>query len=129
MGKAPPEKWLEYARNDLLWAEGNIREEIWYGACFAAQQAAEKALKAYLEFKEKKVPKIHDLIALVDLCTRYDDTFGQFREECLELTTHYFTTRYPDLMNFVGFTEEKAREAHESAKKIVDFVEEKLKEG
>ncbi len=40
--------WLSKALDDLRWTEANIRESIYYGACFTAQQAVEKALKAYL---------------------------------------------------------------------------------
>lgn len=34
------EKWLSMAEEDLLWAKASLREEIWRGACFAAQQAS-----------------------------------------------------------------------------------------
>lgn len=40
--------WFEKAKDDLQWTEANIRENIYYGACFTAQQAAEKALKAFV---------------------------------------------------------------------------------
>ena len=39
------QKWLNMAKEDLLWAKASLKEEIWRGACFAAQQAAEKSLK------------------------------------------------------------------------------------
>ena len=38
---SPYKKWLNYAQDDLSWTEANIKEQIWYGACFTAQQAAE----------------------------------------------------------------------------------------
>lgn len=46
--------WFAQAEEDLLWAEASLREEVWRGACFAAQQAAEKALKAFLLSKFAK---------------------------------------------------------------------------
>lgn len=41
-------KWFNIAEEDLLWAKASLKEGIWRGACFAAQQASEKSLKAYL---------------------------------------------------------------------------------
>ena len=35
--------WLSKARDDLKWTEANLREEVYYGACFTAQQATDKA--------------------------------------------------------------------------------------
>lgn len=42
----PAKKWIGYAANDLSWTKSNLNEQVWYGACFTAQQATEKALKA-----------------------------------------------------------------------------------
>jgi len=41
-------RWLEQARRDLDDAEFAASGSRWNLACFLAQQAAEKALKAYL---------------------------------------------------------------------------------
>lgn len=57
MAKLASRKWLAQAKSDLGWTLANIREKVWYGACFTAQQSAEKALKAYLLSKNKKVAK------------------------------------------------------------------------
>jgi HEPN domain-containing protein len=51
--------WLRSAEEDLLWAEHNLRGKFYPQACFAAQQAAEKALKAYLLEKRGRFDKIH----------------------------------------------------------------------
>ena len=96
------------------------------GACFTAQQASEKALKAYLIKQGKDIKKIHDLGALLEKCIKLDDTFEQLRPGCLTLTAYYVQSRYPDISEFIDFTEEKAREACEFAEKIVNFIEKKL---
>jgi HEPN domain-containing protein len=44
-------------------------------ACFHCQQAAEKALKAYLIANKIKFPLIHDLKRLLDDCSRLNPAF------------------------------------------------------
>lgn len=123
----PSKKWLEYASNDLSWTKANLNEEVWYGACFTAQQAVEKALKAYLISKNETIKKIHDLRVLIEKCQKIDPEFETLREQCVTLNPYYTPARYPDIGEYADFTEEKAREAYQIAKKIVEFVEEKLK--
>ncbi len=123
---SPHKQWLQYAINDLSWTKANLHEKVWYGACFTAQQAAEKALKAYLMFNNKDTKKIHDLVALLEKCIQLDVDFEQLRQDCTILTDYYVPTRYPDIAEFIDFTQEKAQEAHLLAKKVVDFIQQKL---
>ena len=119
-------KWILKANEDLKWTEGNLKEKIWFGACFTSQQAAEKALKAYL-IKEGKEPiKVHDLEVLLRRCIKIDGSFQSLKLKSVTLTDYYAPTRYPDIDVFVDFTEEKAEEAYQFAKEIVEFVESKL---
>lgn len=48
MNNQSSKKWLKFALDDLSWTEANLRESVWYGACFTTQQAVEKSLKSYL---------------------------------------------------------------------------------
>jgi len=123
----PSQKWLEYASNDLSWTKANLTEQVWYGACFTSQQAAEKALKAYLISKDEAIKKIHDLRVLVERCLNIDPDFEKLRDSCISLNFYYIPARYPDIGEFTDFTEDKAREAYQLAKEIVEFVEEKLR--
>ena len=123
----PPQKrWLKYALDDLSWTKSNLNEEIWFGACFTAQQAVEKALKAYLISKGKVIKKVHDLRGLLEECTRIDPSFENLKEKCSTLNTYYAPTRYPDLGEYVDFSKDKAHESYAFAKEIVEFVEAKL---
>jgi len=119
------QKWLKFALDDLSWTKANLREQVWYGACFTAQQAAEKALKAYLISQEKNIKKIHDLRALLEECIKIDHSFELLRSACSTLNTYYAPTRYPDIAEFTNFTKEKAKEAYILAGKIVEFVKNK----
>ena len=61
-------RWLRYAKGDLDLAAAVVRDD---GeprhACFLAQQAAEKALKAVLVLEQLELPFIHDLRELQEL--------------------------------------------------------------
>ena len=126
MVKKAAETWLEKAKDDLAWTRANIREKIWSGACFTAQQAAEKSLKAYLLSKGKLVRKIHDLGSLLEICRKLDSGFEQLREACATLTDYYASTRYPDVSEFMEFSRRKAQEALNFAESIVNFAEMKI---
>ena len=119
--------WLNRAKEDLLWTEANIKEGIYYGACFTSQQAVEKVLKAYLLFKQEKFEKIHDLVKLLDECVIYDKSFNTFRNKIAKLTFYYIQTRYPDISELDKFTKEEADKAFIVAQKIITFVSDKIK--
>ena len=63
------QRWLRYAHEDLVAAESMLEQEVFVSrqACWLAQQAAEKALKAALVFLETDFPRSHDLEALCAL--------------------------------------------------------------
>lgn len=127
MGNKPAASiWLKKAKDDLLWTEANIREKIYYGACFTAQQAVEKALKAYLLSHGRITVKIHDITALLEQCSEIDSSFSSLREAILPLADYYVQSRYPDVAEFIEFTKEKAVEALKTARELVGFVENKI---
>ena len=118
--------WLNQALDDVLWTKANLKEQIWYGACFTAQQAAEKGLKAYLIYHGKDIKKIHDLGVLLQECMNIDSEFETFEEECATLTDYYMPSRYPDISAFMHFSKENAHQACLYAEKIVKFVQHRL---
>lgn len=119
-------KWLANAEDDLRWCEASIAGSVWHGACFSAQQAAEKALKGFLLSRGNAVHKIHDLSAILERCRLVDRSFETIREHVLPLVDYYLQTRYPDMGDFIDYTEEKAREALVHAQAIVLFVSVKM---
>ena len=76
--------------------------------------------------QEKNIKKIHDLRALIEECIKIDESFEQLRNPCVTLNAYYAPTRYPDIAEFIDFTQEKAQEAYLLAKEVVDFVKAKL---
>lgn len=121
--------WITQAEEDLLWAKASLKERILRGACFAAQQSAEKALKAFLLSKNMISPKIHDLVTLNQQCFNIEPRFKDLEEACNLLSPYYISSRYPDVVQFEEYSENKTKDAVDQAIKIVDFVKSKLQLG
>jgi len=121
------EKWLKKALADLRVAEklSEICEEPWI-IVFHAQQAVEKALKAYLVFHSKYFGKTHNLSQLIDLCIEIDQEFQQLHElDVDQLYPLAIEARYPD--TGIEVTIDEAREAIEKAKRAIVLITRKIK--
>ena len=94
-------------------------------ACFHAQQAAEKYLKAYLSSNKRDFPFIRNLAALVEMCKGADESFSQISEPAQLLTPYAVSARYdedfwPD--------PDTTREAVQQATVMRNFIMAKLPE-
>jgi len=89
-------RWLATAEEDLLGATAMLeRDDVAPRlACFLAQQAAEKALKARLIGRGIAFPRIHDLLALRALM-RSDMPAGLDDADLAELSAWAVEARYP----------------------------------
>ena len=122
--------WLEKAKDDLLYAQGNLKMEFYSQVCFLTQQSAEKALKAFLisQGVSSKNIRIHVLPRLVELCRQYEKSFEALRDKAQILNRYYIPTRYPPDAGPLGeFSEKEAKEALAFTQEILEFVEDKLK--
>ncbi|MCD6488293.1 MAG: HEPN domain-containing protein [Desulfurococcales archaeon] len=120
------EKWLRKAYTDLRVAEKlfEIGEEPWV-IVFHAQQAVEKALKAYLVLHNRHFGKTHNLSQLIDLCSEIDQGFQQLYElEVDELYPLAIEARYPD--TGIEITIDEAKEAIEKARTAISFITRKI---
>ena len=116
--------WLRKADSDLTILTSALNEEHALDtACFHAQQAAEKFLKAYLVAQDADVPRTHNLAKLVDLCRGYDVEFAGLRSLADALTPYAVDLRY-DLDFWPSV--EVAREARNAAQDIRAFVVSRL---
>jgi HEPN domain-containing protein len=90
-------QWLFKARHDLRSARRLFSDEppILDTAAYHCQQAAEKALKAFLVLHEVQFSKIHLLLPLVEQCIDIDPDFAQLREAAETLTPFATVFRYP----------------------------------
>lgn len=120
--------WLAKAGDDLLWAKASFKDGFYAGACFIAQQVAEKVLKAYLFSKHQKLIRTHILPRLLKRCVEFDRLFEELEHGCEILTYYYTEARYPDDVDTSAFdNKEKAEEAIEWAERIFEFVKKGFK--
>lgn len=116
-------QFLQKAQNDLLNIENNFSSEKIPvdTCCFHAQQAAEKCLKAYLDYHKVVIPKIHNLLELLDLCLPFNPDFTHLKTVLRALNNYSVTPRYPD--ELVELTFEDAKEAYQAALQVKTFIE------
>ena len=101
--KPPEEAAREMAGEWLAKADADLRacdellstaalSEI---AAFHAQQAAEKALKAFLVWNQVEFPKTHDIKRLLALCRSVDSGLAESLGDAAQLTPYGVEYRYP----------------------------------
>lgn len=90
-------EWLARARHHLRWAAHDRDGGFFRESCFAAQQAAEVALKAVYLAEGQVPPRTHSLTVLLERCREWDEAaFGPLDPSCRRLSQFYVPTRYPD---------------------------------
>lgn len=89
-------RWLEKARRDLDDARFAASGSRWNLACFLSQQAAEKALKAFLYARGAEAVWGHSVAELCQEAAAHDAAFGALRVEAAALDQYYIPTRYPN---------------------------------
>jgi HEPN domain-containing protein len=93
--KASTQRWLEFAKADLMNCELIINHDLLTGiVAFHAQQAVEKSFKAVLEENEVAIPRIHSLQRLFDMTEPYINLEIQ-QDDLAILDSIYTSTRYP----------------------------------
>ncbi len=108
--------WVRIADSDLADARRTLDSPGPYNtACFHAQQAIEKCLKAVIAFSGEQIPHVHDLEKLAHGARAVAPGLGVDPEELKKLTPYAVKPRYdaefwPD--------REEAAEAVESAEKV-----------
>ncbi len=88
--------WLDQAWADLKVAEG-LETTAPFAACFHAQQAAEKALKAVYVAHGLPFPWTHSVQELLRSAAQEHPELEAFVEGTLLLDSFYTGTRYPSL--------------------------------
>ena len=124
--KGEGQRWLSQAVHDLEAGVAVLNEQLWWIACFQAQQAAEKAVKAFLYASGERSVLGHSVRELAQHASRKDPGFEGLVGTGTMLDRFYVLTRYPNgLPGGVPaetYTKEDADGALDLAKKIVDFV-------
>lgn len=118
-----PRAWLRRARSNLALAETEpTRPEILFAdLCFAAQQAAEKAIKGVLVRRRVRFPKSHVIVDLLSLLEEHGVSVPADVVAASDLTVHAVVTRYPS--EDADVTREEWLEAVAQARAVVHWAE------
>lgn len=115
--------WFDQALRDVAHARHALRDHDYEWSAFAAQQGAEKAVKALILSLGGEAWG-HSIAALMDTLPgiKADETT---REACIRLDKHYLPTRYPNGLpaGHPGkyYTRGEADSAIEDAETIIEF--------
>ena len=118
--------WIDRAKSAYKFAIVPIDEDMFLAdACFQAQQAAEKAIKALLIFYGIEPVYTHNIKKLFEELRNFT-TIDEFIEDAIDLSVYAVTTRYSGGKDDISDFEYK--QALEIAKKCIDWVENKISE-
>jgi HEPN domain-containing protein len=127
-------RWLTQAEDEFADADELRKRGRFYLALFHFQQAAEKAVKAYLYLKTKSIEVFytHSLDDLLKMAVEADKNFTKIAQ-AKKLDRYYIPTRYPNgLPGGVPsryFDDPKeAEEAMSLAKEVIDLVKKEFKQ-
>lgn len=121
--------WLRQAEKDLAHARRDVEGGDYEWACFSAQQAAEKVVKALYQSIHIDVGGHSVSKMLRDLPAELNPVVALI-EAAKELDKHYIPSRYPNFHTEGApldyYTEAEARRAVENARQILEFCRSKI---
>ena len=116
--------WFRQGERDLDHARRATEQGDYEWACFAAQQGAEKAVKAVFQ-KVGAVAWGHSVSALLEALPDISPLDDALLDAAKELDKHYIPARYPNShpqgAPFEYYTQGEADRAVSNAKKIITF--------
>jgi HEPN domain-containing protein len=124
-------RWRRQAEHDLEIARGHQEHGDYSDACFMAEQAAQKALKAFLIGQGQRSVPLHSVARLAEQCTQIDPDFAVHIAPGRILDQYYIPTRYPDALPppalpFESYTEEQGARTGPAAAAMIGMVSTKL---
>ena len=123
--------WMDEAQGDLKHAKSDVKGGFHNWACFSAQQAAEKAIKAVFQRMGAEAwgHSVADL--LKELSKRHKVPEG-LMNSALELDKAYIPTRYPNAHPSGSprsrYTSKEAKRLISHAQKVIEFCKDLLSE-
>jgi len=119
-----PREWLNRAYSNLLLAKAEGKGIYLEDLCFHAQQAAEKAIKAFLIKRGVEFPYVHDIAELLTLLERAGVRLPESVRQGEKLTRFAVFTRYPGIA--VPISRDEYEEALNLAEQVVRWVQEQI---
>jgi len=117
--------WMEMAEQELGGARRILQADppLTWMCVFHTQQAAEKALKAFLIYHARTFRFLHDLEYLLGLCCEVEPELQELEKAATVLTPYAVTFRYPPTHPPDVAT---AEEAIEHAEKVLTAIRRRL---
>jgi HEPN domain-containing protein len=123
-------RWLRQAEKDLEDAEFLREGDRFNLACFLGQQAAEKAVKAFLYHRGAEDVWGHSLIDLCEDAKLFDMMFDVVKDDARQLDKYFEITRYPSFLpggiSSEAFDRIDADRAIYLAQEVLGFVRERM---
>jgi HEPN domain-containing protein len=131
-GREAALRWLRQAEHDLAIVRNHRKQGQHSDACFMAEQASQKTLKAFLIAQGERSVPIHSVAQLAERCAALYSDFKKHIAPGRILDQYYIPTRYPDALAppavpFESYTEEQAQRAVKAAEAIYGLAARKLK--
>ena len=131
-GREAALRWLRQAEHDRTIARGHQERGDFSDACLMAEQAAQKALKAFLFGHGHRSVPIHSVAKLTERCAQIDPAFAIHIAAGRVLDQYYILTRYPDVLAppavpFESYTQEQGTTAVAAAQAIIVPVAQNLR--
>lgn len=125
--------WWAQARSDMVSARALRGIGHYAAACFHAQQAGEKAAKAFLILTGDRRVEGHSVGVLVARASARDARFNPVQADAAFLDRFYIQTRYPDawpggVVPAEQYHDPEAQSALAAAERLMAVVEEILRE-
>lgn len=119
-------RWLRQAEYDLKSAVYSLGGKFYSSSCFQAQQAGEKAVKAFLVSTGRRAILGHSVAVLLREAAEHNQEFEKIISFGRILDRYYITTRYPDALPevspFEAFDVDDATSAVDKASEIIQEV-------
>ncbi len=123
-------RWMRQSEQDLDDADFLRNGERFNLACFMGQQAAEKALTAFLYHKRVEDVWGHSLVDLCEDAKLFDMMFDIIKSEARQLDKYFEITRYPGYLPggipSEAFDRIDADRSIELSTQVVQFVKERI---
>ncbi len=123
-------RWMRQAQQDLDDADFAREGGRFNLACFLGQQAAEKAVKAFLYNRRVEDVWGHSLVDLCEDAKLFDMMFDIIKSEARQLDKYYEITRYPGFLPggipSEAFDKIDADRSIHLSQQVVDFVKERV---
>ena len=124
-------RWMRQAQQDLTDADFAREGGRFNLACFLGQQAAEKAVKAFLYHRKVEDVWGHSLLDLCEDAKLFDMMFDTIKSEARQLDKYYEITRYPGFLPAgipsEAFDRDDADRSIHLSQQVLDFVGERIR--